>query len=266
MKTELHSLTLHLKRRFHLFAIVLSIVLSSLAGCSSDNSLQISEYSTGINGSITRFVIKGQYLYAIDLNYLKIFDLSDNDDPVLTSTIQVGYGLETIFVYGDYIYLGANDGVYVISVANPFQPVQMQKIQHHISCDPVVVQGNYAYSTQRVNTVGCGTWWNVSALAVYDVTDPLQSTLVKSINMNHPYGLAVEGNWLYVCDPGQGGIVVYNISNPANPVEMTITSVTEPRDIILMYPYMIVSTTNSFQIYNYSDPMNIYSLGTLIIS
>lgn len=266
MKTHLINPIVNLTGRSHLSTLILILLLATVSACSSDKSSGTGESSTGINGSITRFVIQGQYLYAIDLNYLKIFDLSDNDNPVLTSSIQVGYGLETIFIYGDYIYLGANDGVYVIGVSNPFQPVQMQKIQHHISCDPVVVQGNYAYSTQRVSAVGCGTMWNISALVVYDVTDPLQSSLVKSIIMDHPYGLAVEGNWLYVCDPGQGGIVVYNIANPANPIEMTITSVTEPRDIILMYPYMIVSTANSFQIYNYSNPLNIYSLGTLIIS
>lgn len=266
MKIQPIKTIINVKGASLLYSLFLTILFVTVSACSYEKTSSTGESSTGINGSITRFVIQGQYLYAIDLNYLKIFDLSDNDDPVLTSSIKVGYGLETIFIYGNYIYLGANDGVYVISVANPFQPVQMQKIQHHISCDPVVVQGNYAYSTQRVNAVGCGTIWNMSALAVYDVTDPLQSSLVKSIIMDHPYGLAVEGNWLYVCDPGQGGIVVYNISNPANPVEMTVAAVTEPRDIILMYPYMIVSTTTSFQIYNYSDPMNIYSLGTLIIS
>jgi len=247
------------------FIIILSLLVVS---CSKDGSLDSlnSNTNTGQNGSITRFVIQDNFMYAIDFNYLKIFDISNNDNPVFISSVKVGYGLETIFIYDKYIYLGANDGVYVISVDNPVNPVQLQKIEHHISCDPVVVQGNYAYSTQRVNVAGCGTMWQISSLAVYDVTDPEHSTPVAAINMNQPYGLAVQGNWLYVCDPGKGGIVVFDITNPASPVKVAVAQVTEPRDIILMFPYMVVSTSSKFELYNYSDPMNIYLISTLVIS
>jgi hypothetical protein len=246
--------------------ILTLIAVLFLFSCSSDSSREVVNSGTGQQGSITRFVISGSYMYAIDFNYLKIFSLANNDDPVFLTSIKIGYGLETIFVYGNYIYIGASDGVYVLSVTNPLSPVQLQKIEHHISCDPVVVQGNYAYSTQRVNAVGCGTLWQMSALAVYDVTAPAQASLVTSINMEQPFGLAVEGNWLFVCDQGKGGIIVYDISNPANPVEVTTTTVSEPRDIILMYPYMVVSTRTKFQLYNYSNPLNIYPLGSLTIS
>lgn len=247
--------------------IIITIITLLVVSCSKDSSLDsLQSNNTGINGSITRFVINDNFMYAIDFNYLKIFDITNNDHPVFVSSTLVGYGLETIFVYDNYIYLGANDGVYVISISNPQTPVQLQKIQHTISCDPVVVQGNFAYSTQRVNAVGCGVMWQLSSLAVYDVTNPAQATLVKNIDMENPYGLAIEGDWLLVCDPGKGGIVVYNISNPANPTEMTVAQVTEPRDIILMYPYMVVSTNSKFELYNYSDPLNIYHISSLIIS
>ncbi len=247
-----------------LFVVVCTVLL---AACSKDNSLSTNDAgNTGKNGSLTRFAIKDNFMYAIDNNYVRVFDISNNDNPIQVSSTEVAYGLETIFIYADYIYLGATDGVYVLNIANPNHPAALPKIEHHISCDPVVVQNDYAYSTQRVTATGCGHVWQNSALAVYDVSQPNNATLVEEINMVEPYGLAVEGNWLYVCDPGRGGVVVYDISNPSNPVQKTVTHVNEPRDIITIYPYMIIATDTKFELYNYADPLNMYLISTLVLS
>jgi len=219
--------------------------------------------ATGKSGSISRFAIKDNLMYAIDVNYLRVFDITNGDHPVLVQSTKVDYGLETIFIYGNYIYLGAVDGVYVLDINNPTAPIQLQKMEHHISCDPVVVQNDYAYSTQRVTSTGCGDHWMQSALAVYDVTDPNNSELMKEITMDEPFGLAVEGNWLYVCD---GGIVVFDITDPANPDRIDLVQVNDPHDIILNYPYMLVATSTSFELYNYSNPLNIHFISTLALN
>lgn len=219
--------------------------------------------ATGKSGSISRFAIKDNLMYAIDVNYLRTFDITDADHPSLVQSTEVAYGLETIFIYGNYIYLGAVGGVYVLDINNPTSPHQVQKMEHHISCDPVVVQNDYAYSTQRVSSTGCGDHWLESALAVYDVSDLNSAELKKEITMNEPFGLAVEGSWLYVCD---GGIVVFDITNPADPVRKYVVQVTDPHDIILNYPYMLVATSTSFELYNYSDPLNIHFISTLALN
>jgi len=242
-----------------LIVIIFAIVISS---CSKDGSTSSGD-DTGKNGSIARFAIKGDYMYTIDVNYVRIFSLVGHQEPQLVQSVKVAYGLETIFIYGDNIYLGAIDGVYILNINDPSHPHQTQKIEHHISCDPVVVQGNFAYSTQRVNATGCGTIWHMSALAVYDVSDPNNPALSKEISMNSPFGLAVEGNWLFVCD---GGILVYDVTDPANPVEAAFTVCPEARDIITMYPYMVVSTKTEFKIFNYADPLYMYELGSLTLN
>jgi len=233
--------------------------------CSKDNNSSTGD-ETGKNGSVARFAIKDDFMYTIDFDYLRIFSLAVPSDPLLVQSVRVGYGLETIYIYGQHIYLGAVDGVYILNIDDPAHPHQTQKVEHHISCDPVVVQGIYAYSTQRVNNIGCGNFsWSSSALAVYDVSDPGNSELVKNIPMGEPYGLAVENTWLFVCDEDKGGVVVYDITNPADPIQKAITSVNEPRDIILMHPYMVVSTKTKFELYNYADPLNMYFVSSLIL-
>jgi len=245
-----------MKKLFFLVAIIF------FASCDKMNVSPESE-TTGKSGSIARFAVKDNLMYAIDVNYLRVFDITNGDHPVLVQSTEVDYGLETIFIYGNYIYLGANDGVFVLDINNPTAPHQLQKLEHHISCDPVVVQNDYAYSTQRVTSTGCGDHWLESALAVYDVTDPTNAKLKNEITMDEPFGLAVEGNWLYVCDHG---IVVFDITDPANPVRMELVAVNDPHDIILNYPYMLVATSSSFELYNYADPTNIHFVSTLALN
>ena len=246
----------------NLLVVICSVLL--LGSCKDEGMFQ-DPGNTGKNGSISRFAIRDNFMYAIDVNMLNTYDITDNDNPTPVASGEVGYGLETINIYGNNIFLGAVDGVYVLSLDNPTQPSQLQKIEHHMGCDPVVVQGNYAYSTQRVTNTGCGNVWQESVLAVYDVSQPSQSALVEQIQMEEPYGLAVEGQWLFVCDPGRGGIVVYDVTSPASPDEKTLTPLAEPRDIILMYPYMVVSTQNGFELYNYSDPLQMEYVSTLTL-
>lgn len=79
--------------------------------------------------------------------------------------------------------------------------------------------------------------------------------------MTSPYGLAIEGNYLYVCD-SEEGVIVYNNANPESPQAMSTIPVANSRDIILNFPYMIISTQTSFEMYNYQNVNNIYHVST----
>jgi hypothetical protein len=234
----------------HTLLLFLSVLLLA---CGKQSSELSGSNNVGKNGSLTRFAIKDNFMYAVDVNYLKVFDISNGDEPVFKNKIEIDYGIETISIYGNFVYLGAVDGVYIVDINNPQTPVELEKIEHHISCDPVVVQNNIAYSTQRSNAVGCGNAWSSSVLAVYDVSNPQNANLLTNVAMEQPYGLAVENNWLFVCDDGRNGVVIFDVSNPGNPIEKGLISIEQPRDIILTYPYMIISSKTDFKIYNYSN-------------
>jgi hypothetical protein len=234
----------------HTLLLFLSVLLLA---CGKESSQIANTNNSGKNGSLTRFAIKDNYMYAVDVNYLKVFDISNGDEPVLKNKVKVDYGIETISIYGNYVYLGAVDGVYIVDINSPQNPVELEKIEHHISCDPVVVQNNIAYSTQRANAFGCGSAWASSVLAVYDVANPQNPNLLTNLTMDQPYGLAVENNWLFVCDEGRKGVVIFDVSNPSEPIEIGLINTEQPRDIILTYPYMIISSKTDFKIYNYSN-------------
>jgi hypothetical protein len=190
-------------------SIIFSIVfLAFVFGCDGDMASSESLGGTGQGGSMTRFAIQGNRMYVVDHSVIKVFDISADNFRQLSAT-SVGFGLETIFAKGEYLYLGANDAMYIYSIANPDQPSFIFRYSHIVSCDPVVVQGNRAYVTMRG-----GTWCNLgsNALEIIDIQDPYNPKLIANYPMDSPHGLAVDGSLLFLCE-GENGFKVFDITN-----------------------------------------------------
>ncbi|RZL01770.1 MAG: hypothetical protein EOO62_23135 [Hymenobacter sp.] len=156
--------------------------------------------ATGKGGSLARFAILGQTLYTVDESSLRLFDLQNPAVPMASKEVSVGFGIETIFPQDHYLFLGTQFGMYIYDVATPTAPQRLAYYQHMVSCDPVVVDGRYAYVTLRTGrTCGGGL---TNALEVIDLTNLSQPTLARSYPLTNPGGLGAENNRLYVCDDG----------------------------------------------------------------
>ncbi len=168
-------------------------VLNSAAPASA------SAADAGKGGSLARFAILNQTLYTVDEQSLRLFSLQNPAVPTAGPKVQLINGIETIYPKDHYLFLGTQRGMYIFDVATPSAPVQVSFYGHLVSCDPVVVQGDYAYVTLRGGQP-CGGGNNV--LEVIDLTNLRQPRLVATYNMVGPRGLGVEGSKLYVCDDG----------------------------------------------------------------
>lgn len=184
------------------------IVFSCAVACTSDSAVTADAGGAGQGGSMTRFAIQGNRMYVVDHFAIKVFDIQ-NDNFSQLNEIEVGFGLETIFAKGDYLYLGANDAMYIYSIANPDSPTFIFRYSHVVACDPVVVQGNRAYVTMREGT-RCNLGSN--ALEIIDIADPYNPKLIANYSMQSPHGLAVDGNLLFVCE-GEYGLKTFDITN-----------------------------------------------------
>ena len=106
----------------------------------------------GKGGSLARFAILGQTLYTVDEQSLHLFSLQNPTVPAAGPRLQLINGIETIYPKDHYLFLGTQRGMYIFDVATPTAPVQVSFYGHMVSCDPVVVQGDYAYVTLRGST------------------------------------------------------------------------------------------------------------------
>ena len=180
----------------------------AVANSSSPNKSGGAE-STGIGGSFARFTIYQDYLYTVDNNDLRVFDISDVTCPSFRNSTNVGWGIETIFPLKNRLFIGSNNGMFIYDVSNPLTPRQLSVFQHARACDPVFVQENTAFVTLRDGSRCQGF---VNQLDIIDVEDVVNPRLLFTYAMDNPHGLSVKGNTLYLCE-GDFGFKIYDIED-----------------------------------------------------
>jgi hypothetical protein len=171
---------------------------------------------TGQGGSLARFKIVGDFLYAVDSHNINIFEISDLENPLDLEDVYAGFDIETIFNRGEHLFLGSMRGMYIYDISSPDKPEFVSEFQHGTACDPVVVDGDYAYVTLRGGN-GCGA--TESGLFIVDISNISNPELKISYSMDGPYGLGIKDEKLFVCD-GESGLKVYDKTDVENLVSL----------------------------------------------
>jgi hypothetical protein len=217
------------------------------------------ESASGQGGSLARFAIVGNYLYVIDNSNLSVYDITDPAAPRYKNAVNIGWEIETLFPYGDELFIGGRSGMYRYSIASPENPTQLSEFGHQRSCDPVVVEGNRAYVTLRGGSP-CGGFSN--QMDILDISDRRNPVLLKTVPLDGPYGLAVREGNVIVCD-GASGIKILNTNNLNNiTTRSTITGIIA-HDVILHGNLLFVTTTTGIWVYNVEsldDPVRVTRL------
>ncbi len=222
-----------------------------------------SSSGAGTGGSMATFTIYDDFLYGIDNDKVILADISQVEAPALHSRVTVGWGIETLFPYGDKLFIGANDGMYIYDNVNPESPQFISKYQHVNSCDPVVVQGNYAYVTLRSGNQCQGF---SDQLEVIDISNLEQPSLVKEYPMYNPHGLGIDGNALFICD-GQAGLKIYNAENVNRISDNLIKQYRNinPIDVIPLGNVLMMISEQGLHQYDYSNLEDIKLISSILI-
>ncbi|MBS1505489.1 MAG: hypothetical protein JSS79_02475 [Bacteroidetes bacterium] len=219
--------------------------------------------TTGISGSMARFTIAKNFLYAIDGTTLAVADISNAAQPQRKADVTLLSWPETVFPYGENLFIGSRAGMAIFDLASPDQPLLLSTYDHIYSCDPVVVQGNYAYVTLYNGDI-CHN--NTNELQVIDITNLKSPSLRNTYKMTNPHGLGIDQNTLFICD-GADGLKVYDASNPDSIGARMIAHYPNINAVDLI-PYqnvaMVIGTDGLYQ-YDYSQPKNIKLLSKISI-
>jgi hypothetical protein len=217
---------------------------------------------SGISGSMARFALVDNYLYAVDHHNLESISISNANDPVLVSTMNAGWDIETIYPLKDKLFLGSMGGIFIFNISNPAAPVAEGNFVHARACDPVVADNKYAFITLRAGT-DCGPVDD--ELQIVDVTNLTSPTLLKAYPMTNPYGLSKDGNHLFICD-GTGGLKVYDASDPGDLQLIKTISGMDTYDVIAYNNIALVVAKDGLYQYDYSDINNIHLLSRIVIA
>jgi len=216
----------------------------------------------GIGGSMARIAIVGNALYAINNSTILIFDISNVTNPVKQNDFYVDWGIETIFPYNNKLFIGSQSGMVVFDITNPFQPTNESTFWHATSCDPVVVQGNYAYITLHSGTTCNST--TVNRLDIVNISNIQNPYLVKSYNMSDPHGLGIDSSTLFICD-GDAGLKIYDVTDPVNMTDHLLAAYPDNKamDVIPLGKILFMIGEQGFFQYDYRNLKNITLLSQI---
>jgi len=236
-------------------------MLSIISSCSSDSSDSVMSSSESVTdgkgGSLATFALKGDYLYTVDNSDLNVYIITDIKDPVQVNTINVGFDIETLFSYKDFLYIGSRTGMFIYGLDQPEFPKELSSVRHFTACDPVIANDTHAFVT-LMGGRQCGNDLNV--LQIYDIANITNPILISSRNLTAPQGIGLYGNYLFVCDDE---IKVFDITDPKD--SKLVTSVNKNAfDVIITGDLLIaIGETGLYQFMLAPDSNNGISMTEL---
>ena len=215
----------------------------------------------GIAGSMSRFAIVNDFMYAVNQSSLQTISVTTANDPQLVKSENMGWSIETIFPFKDKLFIGSATGMFIYSISNPSVPERQGSFSHARACDPVIADDDYAFVTLRDGNICSG---NANQLDIVNVQNVFSPSLVKTYQLTNPFGLAKDGNYLFICD-GRDGLKVYDASSVTNLKLIKHLPGMETYDVIAWNKRMLLVTDKGLLQYDYSDIGNIRLLSTISI-
>jgi len=177
-------------------------------------------------------IVQGTYAYVLSdgSDALEIIDISNPALPLHKGAINQNpdgnhfIDPQSFAVSGNYAYLGNyfNNSFEIIDVSDPSNPVLVKTVLHGDNgldlrrINFVKISGNYLFLASSI----------AKYLQIFDISDPVAPVHLSSIfpgSLVQPLSLFVSGDYLYytyrcLCNGG-GGFRIFDISNPAQPVQ-----------------------------------------------
>ncbi|MEO1653714.1 MAG: hypothetical protein AAFU64_09225 [Bacteroidota bacterium] len=234
-------------KKFYFHISLFLLVL--LAACESAGDAAELGPQTGQGGSLARFTIGQDHLYIVTNQDLLVYSLDAQTYLEKQSEHNLGFGSETIFPYQDKLFIGTTTGMQIYDVSEPNNPQFLSSYAHVTSCDPVVVQDDFAYVTLR-SGLTCAQ--GADQLDILDVSNPRAPQLRRSIPMDNPHGLGVSGQNLFICE-GDFGLKYFSLPDPVRPSLLTHISDLQAQDVIIRDNLLIVTGDRGVNQYRFQN-------------
>jgi len=252
-------------KRYILIAFV--VFAGFLFSCTKDSGSEMSPSIGGGNGagkagSMAKFTIANDHLFLINEKELLIYNITNEAGPVEIGSLEVDFGIETVFSLDSKLFIGANNGVYIYDISNPASILFLSHYEHITSCDPVVANDSIAFSTLNASS-SCRWQMGTNQLDVIDIKNIVDPQLIKSYWMEDPKGLGLDSNYLFVCN-GAGGLDIYDVSNPYNLYRVSGVTGIDSYDVILHNKILVLVGKEGLFQYNYDDIHSLELLSNIL--
>lgn len=158
---------------------------------------------------------RGDYIYlACPCDGLIIVDFSDIENPVQVGTYDIPGFVFDISAQDEYLYYVNIAGFYILNVFDPLQPFQAGNWESDHRAEQFVLNGDYAYLADYDD-----------GIKVLNISDPTDPHVVNTVYLNASscidHDLIIRDNKLIITDIGWNEIMVFDISDPENPLPLS---------------------------------------------
>ena len=199
-----------------IFPILALFLIFQSVSCSKDDSTAKSGNTK--NGSLSRVISIGNFIYAVDDNHLITINAGDPTNLSIVNNVSLGANIQTIYHYNGSLFIGSATQMYIYNIQNnPAAPSLTSSYIYPVIIeprDPILALDSVIYST---STSGVGS----GVFRVFDSRDLSNPVLLEENWLQTPRGMDVSGNYLYLCN-GRFGIWIYSITDPFHPILETI--------------------------------------------
>jgi hypothetical protein len=218
------------------------------------NPLQPMEVAFCDSGACSTVNVTVAVLVTYKHNQLNIWNVFDPLHPVLEGVFPITQSITSLAGSGNLICLGCWNNpmcVAVVDISNPAAPVQVSSFGPAGSLSFMKINGTTGYlgGASFPGSEGAG-------LCIMNLTNPANPIFLGII---HRYGeIALHGNYLYSVDRYHG-VVVFDVSNPAEPESLHCTPGGYLQKIVIVGDYAYVVETDqgtwvSLFTYNLQEP------------
>jgi hypothetical protein len=218
----------------------------------------------GVGGSMARFGQYGNYLFTLASQYqLKTYKAETDGKLSIADSTYVSWGIETLFILNETMFIGGNSGMYIYSLSNMPKVNYISQFNHFRACDPVVADEKYAYVTLKVGGP-CGRGQNL--LEVIDISNLKSPVLKNSYQMTSPMGLGKDDDILFVCD-GDAGLRILDASKPAQQMpQLANYNTIHAYDVIPLQGHLFLIGNDGFYQYDYSNIADVKLLSHIAVT
>lgn len=189
---------------FVLCLTVFSLLFSTNVSSQNYISEEVSNWETTDCYDIC---LQDDYAFVSSINGLLVIDISNPEEPVMVSQIELTNGSYGVDVENNFAYIAADYGGLVIAdVSNPIDPyiVSQYQIEGDIALK-VMVCGSFVY----VNFL-------VSGVHILDISNPLNPIHVVNYSRGYGRDMKIQDDILFFCTP-RDGLRIIDISNKRYP-------------------------------------------------
>lgn len=151
----------------------------------------------------------GQHVYVGTHYRLKVVDVSQPANPVVTDSMMSLGWLTSIAVHGNHVYLADKDQIRILDITDPSHPTVVGSSQAVNSPKSLVVAGSILYCVEPPGKV-----------VALDLSNPLVPLRLGAIEVSSLVSIAVSGTNVFASRGFQNATYILNFDTPSQPYKV----------------------------------------------